>query len=142
MGLFSRLTGRSSAPEKLTVDAILVEGDGNSVEVVGESNYLPALKEITGRRGTEQVRHPVTAALIREPDNPYDTHAVAVWVDGKRVGYLSRSDALEYQEPLVVLGRTGNVLACHARICGREGTSNLGVWLDLPEPDSVLDEIT
>src|SRR5205823_865644 len=91
MGLFSRLTSGGSASSELRVDAILVEGDGNSVEVVGESHYLAALKSITGRRGMERVRHPVTAALVREPDNRYDAEAIAIWINGQHVGYLSRS---------------------------------------------------
>jgi hypothetical protein len=140
--LLSRLTNRGSAPREISVKAILVEGDGNSVEVVGESHYLAALKAITGRRGMERVRHPVTAALVREPENPHDEQAIAVWISGERVGYLSRSDAREYQEVLLVLGSQRKVLACNAEICGREDTPNLGVWLDLPEPDVVLMEIS
>jgi hypothetical protein len=32
--------------------------------------------------------HPVT--LVREPINPFDPLAVAVWVDGRRVGYIPK----------------------------------------------------
>lgn len=32
---------------------------------------------------------PVT--LVREPDNKFDKNAVAVWVDGKRIGYIPKT---------------------------------------------------
>jgi hypothetical protein len=35
-----------------------------------------------------QPGHAVT--LVREPTNPFDPNAVAVWVDGQRVGYLPK----------------------------------------------------
>lgn len=34
----------------------------------------------------------VAVALIREPNNPHDANAVAVWIEGKHVGYLSKND--------------------------------------------------
>lgn len=125
----------------MSVEGVLVEGDGNSVEVVGESHYLDALIAITGRRGTEHVRYPVMAALVREPENAYDDQAVAIWIEGQRVGHLSRSDARAYQPVLLELVEQGKVLACNAMVCGREGKPNLGVWLDLPEPHDVLDTV-
>jgi hypothetical protein len=33
--------------------------------------------------------------LIREPDNQYDTRAVAVWIDGIRVGYIPKNQNAE-----------------------------------------------
>ena len=30
------------------------------------------------------------ATLIREPNNPFDVFAVAVWIDGKHVGYIPK----------------------------------------------------
>lgn len=29
--------------------------------------------------------------LVREKDNPFDEHAVAIWRDGRRIGYIPRS---------------------------------------------------
>lgn len=147
MGLRSLFTGRSRAVTRarevsaITVEAVVVEDDGNSVEVVGESHYKDALVAISGRTSMEEIRHPITAALVREPDNPYDDQAVAVWVESRKVGHLSRADARAYQAVLLELGSRNQVLACNARICAREGTPNLGVWLDLPEPDDVFDQI-
>jgi hypothetical protein len=141
MGLVSRLFNRVT-PSRVRVDALLVEPDGNRVEAVGESHYLDALVAITGRRHREQVRHPAVAALIREPDNPYDADAVAVHIDGHKVGHLSRDDARAYQPVLVALAADRKVLACNVLVCGREATPNLGVFLELPAPGDILDEIT
>lgn len=32
-----------------------------------------------------------TAVLIREPQNKFDTNAVAVWISGRRVGYIPKA---------------------------------------------------
>lgn len=45
------------------------------------------------RPGGSQVAHGAQADLVREPDNPRDPLAVAVWIDARtpwRVGYLDR----------------------------------------------------
>jgi len=142
MGLLDRFTRGVSAPKVRAVEAVWVESHGDSVEVVGESFYRDALLAATGRRGNEYVRHPVVAALIREPDNAYDPNAVGVWVEGRKVGHLSVADAIEYQGALLRLGANGKVLACDALICARDGTPNLGVWLELPCADDVLQQIS
>jgi hypothetical protein len=41
------------------------------------------------------VRFECFAALVLEPDNPYDSNAVRVEIDGRLVEYLSRADAEE-----------------------------------------------
>ena len=30
------------------------------------------------------------ATLVREPSNPFDPNAIAVWIDGKHVGYIPK----------------------------------------------------
>lgn len=32
----------------------------------------------------------VVATLVREPENPFDCNAVAVWVEGRRIGYIPK----------------------------------------------------
>lgn len=46
----------------------------------GLDTYLPGI--IAG----------VDAVLVREPTNAFDPNAVAVWIDGKHVGYLRKED--------------------------------------------------
>ena len=40
---------------------------------------------------SEKTKH--LARLVREPDNPHDSNAVAVQVNGRRIGYVPRSVA-------------------------------------------------
>jgi hypothetical protein len=69
------------------------------LEVVGEASYQDNLWRIVGGRHSPdgRVREDVYAVLAAEPDNPYDANAVAVWIQGLKVGYLSREDARRYR---------------------------------------------
>ncbi len=72
-------------------------GDTENLHVVGTSFCERALKRITGN---SRVRVPVTVVLIPQADNPYDRNAIAVWAEGSRVGYLSRTAAQRYRDML------------------------------------------
>ena len=90
--------------------------------VVGESQYQEALLDIlrTGRI--------CEAALIPEPENPFDVNAVVVKINGKVVGYVPRSHARRYQRRLLTLAEP---LRCPAKLIG--GTAekpHIGVLLD------------
>lgn len=37
----------------------------------------------------------VTVTLVREPENKFDKNAIAVWVDGRRVGYVPKNQNVE-----------------------------------------------
>jgi hypothetical protein len=65
--------------------------------VVGESHYRSEFVALFGASydGADEQR---IADLICEPENPYDHNAVAVWIHGHRVGYLSRDAAVKYHE--------------------------------------------
>ena len=52
--------------------------------VVGEGRWQEILKRITGAPREEGYEVPINATLLREPDNPHDGNAIAV--------YLSRND--------------------------------------------------
>ena len=105
MGFLRRLLGGSQqqpdrpstwSPEQppawmrdgMTVE--LCEGR-EDLEVVGEASYQDNLWRIVGGRYSPdgRVREEVYAVLAAEPDNPYDANAVAVWIQGLKVGYLS-----------------------------------------------------
>lgn len=99
--------------------------------VVGESHYGPAFKRLLRANnvllrpdeyGTELESLP--AAVIAEPDNPYDANAVKVLVQHELVGYLPRDAAALYSAPLYDLARRGEYLAVSAR-----------VWVAPPEDD-------
>jgi len=101
---------------------------GFEIEVVGESHYLDALREIAG---PGEVRKECEARLWMEHDNPHDSKAVAVFIDGRQVGYLNRRDARRYRAQVEPQGNIVGI--CPAVIIGGgTGRENLGVWLDLP----------
>jgi hypothetical protein len=110
---------------------------GRLVNVAGESHYQDALREIVGPGAEGEVAVDTEALLVPEPSNPHDSNAVMVQIDGKLVGYLPREEAVAYGPALKELGGRGRTGACEARIAGRggeAGTSNLGVFLRLPDP--------
>ncbi|HZI90951.1 MAG TPA: HIRAN domain-containing protein [Thermoleophilaceae bacterium] len=111
---------------------------GRLVNVAGESHYQEALREIVGATAEREIAMDTEALLIPEPTNPHDPNAVMVQIDGKVVGYLPRDEAVAYGPALAELAARGRTGACEARIAGRggdSGTSNLGVFLRLPDPD-------
>jgi hypothetical protein len=107
----------------------------DDLEVVGESYYQENLWRLVGPRWPdERIRHPVYAVLVAEDDNPHDANAVAVWVQGLKVGHLSRSNARRYRPGLLGLqDRYGQPVALSGVIAGggirEDGPGRLGVFL-------------
>ena len=114
---------------------IALFGGGDDLEVVGESYYQENLWRLVGPRWPDdRVRHPVYAVLVAEDDNPHDANAVAVWVQGLKVGHLSRADARRYRPGLLGLQRRhGEPVALNGVIAGGgirgDGPGRLGVFL-------------
>jgi hypothetical protein len=107
------------------------------LEVVGEASYQDNLWRIVGGRRAPagRVREEVYAVLAAEPDNPYDANAVAVWIHGLKVGYLSREDAERYRPGLLALEQEhGRSIALAGVIAGggmrADGPGRLGVFLE------------
>jgi hypothetical protein len=113
-------------------DPLVLEGDA-LVRVVGTSHYQEALLQLAPREADEQVRVTKVATLVPEPDNPHDPNAIAVHIDDKLVGYLSRDENTRWREIAPV--------AAEAMIAGREGTEGLGVFLRLPTPTEARAQI-
>jgi hypothetical protein len=116
----------------------VLTGD-DDLEVVGESNYQPALWAICASSSPQRVRHPVNAVLVPEPQNMHDSNAIAVYIGASIVGYLDRQTAALYGPALQGL------MAEHDAHIGLSGVvvgggyyngepGRLGVWL---EHDSV-----
>jgi HIRAN domain len=143
IGLLDRLRhGRSStsaeqlteAPSATAVTARLFGGD-DDLEVVGEASYQSALWSICGGVQGDQIRHPIVALLVPEPQNPYDPNAIAIQIDGHVVGYLSRDVAQQYGPGLQsLMARSDGYVALRGVIVGGgyypDGPGRLGVWLD------------
>ncbi len=108
------------------------------MNVAGESHYQEALHEIVGPGAEGEVALDTEALLVPEPSNPHDPNAVMVQIDGRLVGYLPRHEAVAYGATLRKLSERGRTGACEARIAGHgggSGTTNLGVFLRLPDPE-------
>ncbi|MFC6157254.1 HIRAN domain-containing protein [Kribbella jiaozuonensis] len=140
MRLIDRLRGRiaSQRPKPAHAAAaptIQMLGGHEDLEVVGESNYQPALWEICGRQLGQRVRHPIVGVLVPEPQNPYDSNAIAVFVEGHIVGYLDRQTASLYIQGLhELMASSGAYIALDGVVVGgghrTDGPGRLGIWLE------------
>jgi len=116
------------------IEMALFDGS-EDLEVVGESYYQENLWRLVGPRWpNDRVRHPVYAVLVAEDDNPHDANAVAVWVQGLKVGSLSHANARRYRPGLLNLQRRhGQPVALNGVIVGggirEDGPGQLGVFL-------------
>ena len=110
-------------------EPFVIEGD-DSTRAVGVSHYQVDLRAIAGEG---DVRHEVVAQLVREPDNPHDPGAIAVQIDGRTVGYLSRDENTRWRDVVETIESHGHSAAVEAVIAGR-ADSYLGVFLRLPTP--------
>jgi hypothetical protein len=98
------------------------------------------------RSGGSSVAEPLIVSAWRsnlffaESDNVHDPNAISVWIDGMRVGYLSREDAEVYRPGLLALqAREGKLIGLCGVIAGggmrEDGPGFLGVWM-LHDPDN------
>jgi hypothetical protein len=138
MRIFARVLRRPAG----TTTKVVVRGpepryyEGReTLEVVGESNYQPALWAIVGGFRRDYVRHPVGALLEPEPTNPYDRNAIKVMVDQHLVGYLSRHDAALYGPGVVqLMAESSASVGLYGVVVGGgergDGIGFLGVFLD------------
>jgi hypothetical protein len=94
------------------MEKVFLRADGTyAVPIVGESHRQEALEEICGGQAA---RKKVVASLIREDENPHDTNAIRVEIDGKKVGYLSREMAKVYRGTMEAAGHADAVGTCNA----------------------------
>lgn len=105
-------------------------------DAVGESFYQRDLETIAGPHGTESVEINCVATLKLEDDNPHDPKAVAVIINGCKVGHLSREDARSFRRRLGQKRLSGATTTCDAIIVGggtrRNGEKLMyGVKLDI-----------
>jgi hypothetical protein len=115
------------------------------VPVVGESHYQPAIAAAVDGRdvpaaGKWDDALEVQAALVPEPSNRHDRHAVRVDLatrDGwATVGYLASVTAREYQPALLAMTSQHRLPTAPARIC-QSAAGPLAVYLHLAEPDNL-----
>ena len=109
------------------------------VEIVGESNYQDALRRSKREAKDYGGKAYITAIVVREPDNKFDSGAVKV-MNGRleTIGYLSRTVAAKYGESIELWEAEGYSLRCQAvLVAGTGKRKNIGAWLDLASPDTL-----
>ena len=101
-----------------------------AVQVVGESKFQESL----GKLSQHGVYH--TALLFLDDGNPEDYKAVAIYLNKRRVGYLSRKEARAFRRRLANNKFTGKHTLCNAKLAGghkqKDGlTARYSVTLDI-----------
>lgn len=112
-----------------------LRGNGRfSVEVVGESYYRPALRALHPIDGRRRRDHAV-AVLRLANDNAHDDQAVAVYLNGRHIGHLSRSMARDFRAAIQRDTLTKyHAFAVDAQVVVPASEDlDHSVWLDLPE---------
>lgn len=111
---------------------------GIEVKLVGESFYAKALAEIVGPSGESGFGGTMLwASVVPEPQNPYDPNAVGIVINGKKVGHLSRENAVVFGPVALKIIELGFDVQCAATIVG--GRGRFGVVLDLGTPEACLE---
>jgi hypothetical protein len=106
-------------------------------DIVGESKYQAALKELCGGTCEDGYDLEVWALLVPETGNPHDENAVAVHMDTGLVGYLDRNNARRFRFAIGKQGLGGYAFKVPAKVVGGWDRGNgdvgfFGVKLDLP----------
>jgi len=101
------------------------------VKVSGESHHRDEIEAIFGAAFEDGVNEEgLPARLILEDNNKYDPNAVRVEVEGRHVGYLSRSDAQTYRDGLLQLNLVEVIGQCTAKIRGGYLKKNTDEWAE------------
>lgn len=133
-----KVSSRSDNIEERTAKLMryVVWGEKYRGEAVGESFYQNNLLSIVGSKSDKSVNLKKAAVIIHEPNNEHDRNAHAVVIDGKKVGYLSKSISSRLMTEKRKLNITDCLIACPAIIDGgwkdKRSEGNFGVKLDLP----------
>ncbi|MCY3887958.1 MAG: hypothetical protein OXG19_09720 [Chloroflexi bacterium] len=131
----SQLSGEVTTRDASLTRGLAVEGHNFFIQAVaGESHYQPALQALLQAHG----REPFRVALLAEPDNPYDRHAVRIIdLENRTLGWIPSEDARTLGPPIHALAARGLPVSCYGRILGGEGEKrHIGLWLDL-DPDAL-----
>jgi hypothetical protein len=86
------------------------------LEVVGESHYAEALKSLPLPKGASASVLLGNARLVHKPDNIYDPNAMAVLIDDRQVGFLSRDDAVTYHRAFESRGVEERTSICNVLV--------------------------
>jgi hypothetical protein len=117
----------------------IAHGRGFTFEIVGESHRQEALDDICGGKCEDGHKLQTTAELCFVEDNPYDPHAVGVFIHARLVGYVPRELAKQFRSEILRINPEQRPVTCDAKIVGGwdrgdgdEG--HYGVKLNLSKP--------
>lgn len=83
---------------RIEIDGRVIDND---TEIIGKTKVVGVTKKNDDGRSRQKIiarlKPGQILALIPEPDNPYDSKAIAVLCDGKQIGYLSKDRAKEFE---------------------------------------------
>ena len=96
------------------------KGNWPQVEVAGESYRIDEIRPLFSRTIEHGQDYTGTALLVPEPRNKHDANAVAVYVEGRHVGYLPREEAARYSPLVRRLQAQGWQPTCPVSIWGYE----------------------
>jgi len=116
MGLLSWFLSRTTTPEIEPI--MLARGRGFTLDVVGESNYQPALDRICGGKCEDGHRREVTAQLCFVEDNEWDENAVGVFINKQLVGFVPRDQAAKVREGILAINQDDRPVLCRGKIVG------------------------
>jgi len=109
-------TAGGAAPQPAT--AVTLSG-ADEVRVVGDAIHQDVLLDLTGgRRHYGGVQMDTVAHLVPESEDANDPAAVAVTIDDRSVGYLSRSNAARYRQEIAAAIERSGEASCRATIVG------------------------
>lgn len=105
-------------------------------DIVGESHYQRALKALRGDMDDPSLDGIGTALIIPDNNNPHDSLAVRVTVQGLTIGHFSKTDARDFRERLTAMNLGTSITSCGVKITGghtlQDGDqAHFGARLDL-----------
>ncbi len=105
MGFFTKLFGTTASSSGSSTES-------EQIEIVGESFYKDAFKQLRQKYGTKVGdRISVSVQLLNETDNPYGIKgkAVAAFVDGFKIGHVANHQVLNAFDALEASGGSKTV---------------------------------
>jgi hypothetical protein len=116
-------------------NCIAIRSEEDSIEVVRVRQYKKTFQKSLISHQYQKGRANAWAVLVPEPENPHDGDAVAVYIDGDKVGYLDAEIAEYLQSDLHAIEQAkGAYICCRASLSiGSKGWLN--VYLDISEED-------
>ena len=94
------------------------DGGRFMVEVMTESRYQPTLQALAGAHGEQASAAPYLATMMLDDHNAYENEAVAVFIAGRMVGYLSPKAAVRFRELLRKKEAKGQLSTVDAQVRG------------------------